>query len=299
MDESVSSKICLVTGASSGIGKATAIELAKREATVVMLCRDHERGEAALLEVKKVARTESVQLMFADLASQSAIRKFATDFRQRHDRLHVLINNAGLQLWDRSVTDGGIETTFAVNYLAPFLLTNLLLDLLKASTPSRIVNVCSMVHKWASIDFEDLQEERNYRSKQAYGQSKLALLLFSYELARRLNGSGVTVNAMEPGMVRTDFARDFRGFYRLMARLWRPFMKSPEKGAETVVYLAASPEVEGITGKYFRKNRPISSSALSYDVGYARRLWGISAELTSLSTGMSSSSGAVQGAERP
>ncbi|MFQ5817975.1 MAG: SDR family oxidoreductase [Terriglobia bacterium] len=273
-------RICLITGANSGIGKATALGLAKMGATVVMVCRNQGRGAAALQEIKAQSGNEAVELMLADLSCQAAVRQLAQDFKDRYQQLHVLVNNAGLQLWERSLTVDSIETTFAVNHLAAFLLTNLLLDVLKAGVPSRIVNVSSVVHRWASIDFDNLQGEAGYNSNRAYYQSKLANVYFTYELARRLKGTGVTVNCLEPGMVRTNFARDFRGFFRLMAILYRPFMKSPEKGAEPVLYLACSPEVEGVSGKYFAKKRELRSSKQSYDTAIARRLLEVSEELT-------------------
>lgn len=282
MSISLEGKICVVTGANSGIGKATAAGLARLGASVVMLCRNEERGRQAQIEIRRQTGNEAVELAIADLASQAEVRRLADDLVHRYPRLHVLVNNAGLQLWRRSVTTDGLETAFAVNYLAPFLLTNLVLEALKAVAPARVVNVCSMVHRWGEIDFEDLQAERRYDSNRAYYQSKLAMLLFTYELARRLEGTGITVNAMEPGMVRTRFARDYRGFYRLMATLWRPFMKSPGKGADTVIYLASSPEVEAVTGKYFKNRRAIRSSERSYDIDLARRLWQVSSELTGL-----------------
>ncbi|KKK66203.1 hypothetical protein LCGC14_2966450, partial [marine sediment metagenome] len=227
-------KVCMITGANSGIGKTTALGLVKMGTTVVMVCRNRNRGEAAMDEIKAQSGNESVELMIADLASQKSIRQLVKDFTDKYQQLHVLINNAGVAKANRTLTVDGIETTFAINYLAPFLLTNLLLDALKASTPARIVNVSSMVYKWGTIDFDNLQGEKRYDMDKAYNQSKLAIVLFTYELARRLQGTGVTVNSLEPGLVATDFGREYTGFKRLMTtKIWRPFMKSPEKGAET------------------------------------------------------------------
>ncbi len=276
-------RICLITGANSGIGKATTLGLVKMGAIVVMVCRNQNMGETALAEIKAQSGNESVEMMLADLASQESVRQLVRDYKDRYQQLDVLINNAGVAKANRTLTVDSIETTFAVNYLAPFLLTNLLLDMLKASAPARIVNVSSMVHKWSAIDFDNLQGEKRYDMDKAYNQSKLAVVLFTYELARKLQGTGVTVNSLEPGMVATNFAREYTGFKRLMAtRLWRPFMKSPEKGAETSIYLASSPEVEGITGKYFINKKEAKPSKESYDETLSKQLWEVSVKLTKI-----------------
>lgn len=273
----------MITGANSGIGKATALGLVKMGTTVVMVCRNRNRGEAAMDEIKAQSGNESVELMIADLASQKSIRQLVKDFTDKYQQLHVLINNAGVAKANRTLTVDGIETTFAINYLAPFLLTNLLLDALKASTPARIVNVSSMVHKWGAIDFDNLQGEKRYDMDKAYNQSKLAIVLFTYELARRLQGTGVTVNSLEPGLVATNFGREYTGFKRLMTtKIWRSFVKSPEKGAETSTYLASSLEVEGITGKHFTNKKATKSSKRSHDESVWQRLWQVSEELTEL-----------------
>ncbi|MFQ5793638.1 MAG: SDR family oxidoreductase [Candidatus Bipolaricaulia bacterium] len=245
-------KTRIVTGANSGIGKATALGLAKLGVTVVMVCRNPRKGEAAMAEIKAQSGNESVDLMIADLSSQQSIRQLVADFTDRYQRLHVLINNAGLHLSRRFVTADGIETTFAVNHLASFLLTNLLLDVLKASAPARIVNVTSSAHS-RTMDFDNLQGEKQYNGMQTYTQSKLANILFTYELARRLEGTGVTVNCLHPGTVRSGLQRNLPRIFRLL----RLFFATPEKGAETSIYLASSPEVEGVSGKYFSdKRRP-------------------------------------------
>ncbi len=275
-------KVCLITGANRGIGKATALALARMGARVVMVCRNRSLGEAARDEIRAASGSEAVDLLVADLASQVAVRGLAKAFAERYDALHVLVNNAGVILKDRSVTVDGFETTFAVNYLAPFLLTNLLLDLLKVSAPSRIVNVSSIAHRWANIDFDDLGGGKQYSMGRAYYQSKLANVLFTYELARRLDGTEVTTNALEPGIVATDIFRERTGFRRLLTALYHPFMLSSEQGAETVIYLAASPEVEGVTGRYFKKKADVKSSKRSYGPALARRLWEVSVELTEL-----------------
>ncbi|HJQ71385.1 MAG TPA: SDR family oxidoreductase [Blastocatellia bacterium] len=272
-------KVALVTGANSGIGKETALALARMKANLVIVCRDNDRGRAALEEIKSKSDNPSVELMICDLSSQTQIRKLAEEFKQKHDRLDVLVNNAGVILTRRRVTEDGLEATFAINHLAYFLLTNLLLDLINKSAPARIVNVSSTVHKSATIDFNDLQSERSYSSMRAYGQSKLANVLFTYELARRLEGTGVTVNCLHPGVIATNIFRDISGVVGAAAKL---FLKSPRRGAETSIYLASSPEVEGITGKYFDDRRAVRSSPESYDEAIAGRLWQVSERLTNL-----------------
>lgn len=279
-------RVCVITGANSGIGKATALGLAKMGATVVLVCRDWRRGEAALAEIEAASGNSDLGLLLADLSLQASVRQLAEEFKARYSHLHVLINNAGIALSKRSVTAEGIETTFAVNYLAPFLLTNLLLDVLTASAPARVVNVAGDYHRKATLNFDNLMSERNYTRLGANNQAKLALVLFTYELARRLDGTGVTANCLHPGAVATDAAikdPDVSALARFMYKLVKPFFLSPEEGAATSLYLASSPEVEGVTGKYFVKQAPVESSPESYDVAIARRLWDVSAELTGLS----------------
>ena len=272
-------KTALITGANSGIGKETALALARMKANLVIVCRDQQRGRAALEDIKSKSGNPSVELMICDLASQAQIRKLAQEFKQKHDRLDVLVNNAGVILTRRSLTEDGLESTFAINHLAYFLLTNLLLDLIKQSAPARIVNVSSTVHKSATIDFDDLQGERSYGAMRAYGQSKLANVLFTYELARRLEGARVTANCLHPGVIATNIFRDISGVVGAAAKL---FLKSARRGAETSIYLAASPEVEGVTGKYFDDGRAVRSSPESYDEAIAERLWQVSERLTNL-----------------
>jgi NAD(P)-dependent dehydrogenase (short-subunit alcohol dehydrogenase family) len=276
-------KVCLITGATSGIGKATAMGLANMGASVVMVGRDRGRGEAALGEVKGKSANASVDLMLADLSSQQDIRRLADEFTEAYPRLDVLINNAGVIRSKRVMTADGLETTFAVNHLAHFLLTNLLLDVLKASAPSRIVNVASGEQRNGTIDFDDLQGEKQYKTAKAYGQSKLANVLFTYELARRLEGTGVTANCLHPGAgVRTNLGSGVSGLFGFTVRALTPLMKSPEKGAETSIYLASSPEVEGLSGRYVVKKAEARSSDASYDERLARRLWEVSADLTNV-----------------
>ena len=274
-------KICIVTGANTGIGKETALGLAKLGATVVMVCRDHERGEAALREIKQKSRNDRVELMFCDFSSQNSIRQFASDFKQRHDRLDVLVNNAGVVLRERSMTEDGFESTFAINHLGYFLLTNLLLDVLKKSAPSRIVNVASTAHKYGRLDINSWVTGRDYSTFGAYANSKLANVLFTYELARRLQGTGVTANCLHPGGVGTNL---FRGLPKFMQALIRLVTISPERGARTSIFLASSSEVEGVTGKYFARRRQQKSSEASHNKEAAHQLWEVSEGLTGLST---------------
>lgn len=270
-------KVCLVTGANSGIGKATATGLAKLGATVVMVCRDQARGEEALAEIRTRSGSEAVTLLVADLSSQESLRHLASTFQEKYQALHVLVNNAGIGPWKRSVTVDGIERTLAVNALAPFLLTQLLLDRLKESAPARIINVTSALN--APLNFDDLQHEESFEPMRVYAQSKFAVILFTYELARRLQGSGVTVNCLSPGVVATNLSREYPAFFRWMTR-W--FFRPPEKGAQTSLYLALSPEVEGVTGKYFDRGKEKRTSPQTYDVALSERFWQVSAELTNL-----------------
>jgi NAD(P)-dependent dehydrogenase (short-subunit alcohol dehydrogenase family) len=278
-------KICMITGANSGIGKATALGLAERGAHIIMVCRDRERGDAAMGEIKSLGGNQAVDLYVADLASQASIRQLVDDVKPRYANLHVLINNAGIYRTKRTLTEDNIEIHFAVNYLAPFLLTNLLLDTLKTSAPARIINVAGDYHRKATIGFEDLMTEKGYSAGKANNKAKLGLVLFTYELARRLDGTGVTVNCLHPGAVKSDSIKkdpDVSTTALFFYKLVKPFFANPEKGAETSIYLASSPDVEGVTGKYFIKKREVDSSPESYDQAIAGRLWEISKELTDL-----------------
>ena len=269
----------MVTGANSGIGKETAKGLAKHGATVIMVCRSRERGQQALSEIKESVGSGNVELMLCDLSSQKSVREFAAQFEKSHARLDVLVNNAGVMNRYRSETGDKLEATFAVNHLGYFLLTNLLLDIIKRSAPARIINVSSATHKFGVIDFDDLQNEKRYRAFGAYSNSKLANVLFTYELARRLEGTGVTANCLHPGGVATNIFHDLP---KAMEALIKLVTTSPGKGAETSLYLASSPEVEGVTGKYFVKKSATRTSASSYNEDTARRLWDVSAKLTGL-----------------
>jgi NAD(P)-dependent dehydrogenase (short-subunit alcohol dehydrogenase family) len=274
-------KVCLVTGATSGIGLVTARELARRGASVLIVGRSPERCARALEQIRAETGAGTVEALIADLSSQPEVRKLADAVRQRCPRLDVLVNNAGLLTWNgRRESSDGIEMTWALNHLAPFLLTNLLLPLIKASAPARIVTVASDAHTGTSINFADIQGKQKFSAWRAYAQSKLANILFAYELARALQSSGVTSNALHPGFVRTNFfaARSFLATWvRFAADL---FALSPEEGARTSVYLASAPEVATVSGCYFVKERPAESSPQSHDQGAARQLWEVSEEMT-------------------
>jgi retinol dehydrogenase 14 len=276
-------RVCVITGATRGIGRATAQGLARQGATILLICRREQDGEEVSRELTPHA-AEPPEVVTADLSSQASIRSAAAEIRQRHPRLHVLINNAGVFTRRREVTVDGLEMQFAVNHLAYFLLTNLLLDRLKSGSPARIINVSSAAHGGADLNFHDLQGERGYDGSQAYSQSKLANVLFTYELARRLRGSGVTANCLHPGVIATKLLADYMGVPVAGGALARTFGASPAKGAETVVYLASSPEVEGVSGRYFVNRKAVASSRQSYDEVAARRLWEISEQLTGSST---------------
>ena len=273
-------KVCVVTGASSGIGRVTAVGLAERGATVVLICRNEERGAPVLEEIER--RGGRATLLTADLASQRQVRDVAAAFLERFDRLDVLINNAGVAGWGtRQVTEEGLETTFAVNHLAPFLLTNLLLDRLKASAPARVVTVSSAAHKNCTLDFEDLQGERRYSGFGAYSRSKLANILFTRELSRRLEGTGVIANCLHPGVVATGIFRNLPGWMR--AILTSPLVLTPEKGADTLLHLATAPEIAEVSGRYFVRRKPARPSRATQDAAAARRLWEASEALTAAS----------------
>ena len=275
-------KVVLITGGTSGIGKAAATALAGMGATVVITGRNEERGKRALQEIREESGNDGVELILADLTVQDEVRRLAEELRERHNQLEVLVNNAGLVLSERTETPDGIETQLAINHLAPFLLTNLLLDLLKESAPSRIVAVSSDAHRWAKIDLDDLQSRKRYRGMQVYGKTKLANIMFIYELAERLEGTGVIANCMHPGGVNTNFGNNQGGPMNLLFRLFKPFMRSPEQGADTLIYLASSPEVEGMTGKYLADRKVKAASDAAYDETTRKRLWEASEELTGL-----------------
>jgi NAD(P)-dependent dehydrogenase (short-subunit alcohol dehydrogenase family) len=275
-------KTVLVTGANQGIGKATAIALARKGARVVMVARSADKGRAALADVQDASPQRDAELIVADLSSQAEVRRLAAEYRSRHPRLDVLVNNAGVLVPERHTTVDGLEETFAVNHLAPMLLTLELLDLLKASAPARVVTVSSEAHRGGTMQWDDLQwQTHKYRAFKSYSQSKLANVLFTYELARRLEGTGVTANTLHPGVIASGFGQTYPGPISVLLKIARPFLLTAEEGAATSVYLASSPEVEGVTGQYFNKCRPVRSNAVSYDVASQRKLWALSIGMVS------------------
>ena len=276
-DEDMVNKIVLITGANSGIGKETAIALARKGAHIIMLCRNQEKAEKAMIEIKERANTEHVDLIIADLSDQKAIYSAVAQFKTKYNRLDVLINNAGSILKERQETTEGYEMTFAVNHLGHFLLTLLLLDVLIRSEPSRIINVSSAAHRFGKLDFENINLEEKYSSFRAYSNSKLANVLFTYELARRLEGTRVTVNALHPGVINSNFGRgQFSRFLTPFIATSTLFMIDSEKGAETSVYLASSNEMKEVSGKYFKKKKAVKSSKASYNREDQKKLWQLS-----------------------
>ena len=279
-------KTVLVTGGTSGIGKATAVGLARLGARVGITGRDITRAEAAAADIRAASNNAAVDAFAADLSSQTDVRRLAREVLDRYPRLDVLVNNVGGFWTHRRVTADGLEHTFALNHLAAFLLTTLLLDRLKASAPARVVTVASGAHTIGRLDFDDLQGEQKYSGQRAYNASKLANVMFTYELARRLQDSGVTATVLHPGVVRTAFgAEDQAAFFTILSLLIRPFMKAAAQGAATSIYLASSPQEEGVTGVYYSNSKPKKSSKSSYDSDAARRLWKVSVDLVSPTTG--------------
>ena len=282
-------KTVVVTGGNSGIGLETAAALATMGARVLVAARNADKGRAAVADISRRNDGHAqVQLVVFDLADLASVRRGAAEILEQAPRLDVLVNNAGLVLSDRRETVDGYEATFAVNHLGPFLLTNLLLDRMRESAPARVVNVASMAHASArkGIPFDDLQSRQRYRGMRVYGQSKLANILFTLELARRLEGSAVTANSLHPGTVRTGYGADgdARGFLALGLKLSGPFFLTPARGAQTSIYLASSPEVEGVSGQYFVKCMPVQPKAPARDAEAARRLWRVSEEMVGLAS---------------
>jgi NAD(P)-dependent dehydrogenase (short-subunit alcohol dehydrogenase family) len=278
--DSMNGKVVLITGATSGIGKETAKGLAEMGATVVLVGRNREKLDTVAGSIASATGNRAVDTMICDLTSMDSVRKLASEFKHRYQRLDVLINNAGEIVNERRTTVDGFEYTLALDHLSHFLLTLLLLDLIKASAPARIISVSSAAHMIGRIDFEDLMGEKKYSPMRAYGQAKLANLLFARELARRLAGTGVSANAVHPGTVRTNFGKGMKGRWRVFIWLGSPFMINAQEGAETSIFVASSPEVAGITGKYFVKKKEKRSSKRSYDQTAAKRLWEVSSKLT-------------------
>lgn len=273
-------RVFVVTGASSGVGKATALELARLGATVALVCRNPERAEAVRNQIRTATGNEAIHVLLADLSSQAEIRRLAHELLDRYPQIHILINNAGVFNRRRTTTVDGIETVFAVNHLAYFLLTHLLRERLTASGSARIINVASDAHRWGTLDFNDLQNTRAYRAMRVYGQSKLCNILFTRELARRVAGTGITANCLHPGGVATGLGWNNGWWAVFIAKALRPFLHTPEQGADTVVYLATASIGEAVNGKYFADRREIQPSPAAQDEEAAKRLWQISAELT-------------------
>jgi len=280
---SLNGKVIVVTGPTSGIGEVTARELARSGAHVVLVCRSASKGNALRDSLRRETRNDAVDVVLADFSSLDDVRRGAAEILERFSRLDVLVNNAGAIQMTRTLTADGLETTFAVNHLAPFLLTNLLLDRLKASAPSRIVTVASRAHFRGGIDLDDPESKHSYQGLVAYSRSKLENVLFTYELARRLEGTRVTANCLHPGVIASGFGRNQPGLFHFAVRLASPFLWTAEKGAQTSIFLARSPDVANVTGKYFNeKGREVRSSKLSYDTALQKRLWAMSERMTGL-----------------
>jgi NAD(P)-dependent dehydrogenase (short-subunit alcohol dehydrogenase family) len=277
-------KTVLITGGTGGIGRASALALAAMGARVGITGRDRARAEEAAAAIARASGGPAVDVFVADMSSQAEVRRLAAEVLAAYPRLDVLLNNVGGFWAHRHVTADGLERTFALNHLAPFLLTNLLLERLQASAPARVVTVSSRAQSMGTIDFDDLMGERKYSGQDAYNDSKLANVMFTYELARRLEGTGVTATTLHPGVTNTAFGAEdtARGFGPLIA-LMRPFMKSPERGAATSVYLASAPAVEGVSGQFFADRKPRTSHKSSYEAATTARLWDVSADLVGLS----------------
>jgi len=276
-------KVCVITGATSGIGLVAAERLAAMGARLVLVGRDQARGEAAIARIKRRTPGAEIRIHYADLSRLVEMNRLASEIAAIEPRIDILVNNAGAMFAARSVTEDGLERTFAVNHMAYFVVTNRLKERLVAAAPARIVNTASDAHRGNTLDFDDLQSTRRYRGLTAYGRSKLANILFTREFARRLAGTGVTANSLHPGFVATRIADNNGGVFRLGVSIAKGlFALSPEKGAETMVHLASSPEVAGVSGGYFAKSRPATPTAAAQDDAAARRLWEESARIAKL-----------------
>jgi NAD(P)-dependent dehydrogenase (short-subunit alcohol dehydrogenase family) len=284
MNWTVKDKVCVVTGGNCGIGLSTAIGLTRQGARTVIVSRNRERGEAAVATVREETGTD-VDLVIGDLGSIATTRALSEELLTRYPEIHVLVNNAGLWLTERRLNADGLETTFAVNHLGPFVLTNLLLDRLVASAPARIVNVSSAGHRRGNLDFNDLQAERGYGKVKVYCDSKLCNVLFTRELARRLEGTGVTANSLHPGVVNTNLANNASKPVQWLVGAVGPLLWSPEKGARTSLHVATAPSLSGVSGRYFKNCREKTPSRAARNDDDARRLWAISEELAGLAVG--------------
>ncbi len=268
-------KVCLITGANGSLGKATALELAQLGATVILACRNKARGDEVKADILSATKNSAVELILVDLSSQESIRQMAAAFSEKYDRLDVLINNAAIYKSRSEMTSEGLELMFATNHIGPFLLTNLLLDKLITSAPARVLVVTAP--STTPLDFDNLQGEQRFRSLQAFGVSKMCNLLFTYELAGRLAGSGVTVNAVHPGLMKSNLMREAPLAIRWLTQL---ASTAPTKAASSLVYLASAPEMAGVTGKFFKDGKAIESNQYSHDQVIQRRLWDVSVALT-------------------
>ena len=276
-------KTIVITGATSGIGRATALGLAKLDSRLILVGRDAGRAEETIAAIRKATGRKDVEIVRGDFARKEEVRRVADEIIDRCEAIHVLVNNAGVTLMKRTTTPDGLETTLAVNHLAYFLLTGLLLPRLLAAAPdARVVNVASDAHRWGPLDFDDLQNEREYKPLKVYGQSKTANVLFTRELARRLEGTGVAVNAVHPGAVATRLGRGSGPLYDLLQRAISVFMRSPEKGAACSIHVASAPELAGVSGRYFADQREKEPRPHASDPQLAARLWEVSERLTGL-----------------
>ena len=279
MTSSMQNKSVLVTGATAGIGLVTARELARKGAHVTIVGRSPEKCALVAEQIKIATDNPNVETIVADLSSREGVHRTAYEFKKRHTRLDVLVNNAGGVFMSRELSKDGIEMTFALNHLNYFLLTHLLLDVLKSSAPARVVNVSSDAHRGGKVNFDDIQYKKGYSGFAVYSQSKLCNILFTYELARRLEGTGVTVNALHPGFVSSEFGKNNGFMMRLILKILTPVAKNANDGASTSIYLASSREVDGVSGKYFVDAREVPSDPATYDIGVAEKLWNLSLEM--------------------
>jgi len=273
-------KICIVTGANSGIGYITALSFATQGTKLVMVCRNKEKGNKAMNEIKEKTKNANIELIILDFSSQNEIRQAAKIIVQKYPIIDVLVNNAGAIMDKRTETVDGYETTFATNHLGYFLFTNLLLNNLKAAPQARIINLASAAEGMGKINFEDLNLKTGYSSMKAYAQSKLANIIFTYELAKRLKNTSVTTNCVHPGVVKTNFGKELSGISKIIFPLFKPFMRNSEKGAETVIWLATSPDLKGISGKYFYDKKEKKSQPDSYNEIIQKKLWEVSEKMT-------------------